>query len=101
MGPHGTLAASSRDTHSCMVRACMAWAMMGISVSRLRLRCAMVEKRLSVASCGMPINPANVTNWVSLPTATITSPSLQRNTWYGTMLECVLPSRCGILPDRK
>ncbi|CPK91827.1 Uncharacterised protein [Bordetella pertussis] len=26
-------------THSCMVRASMAWAISGMSVSRLRLRC--------------------------------------------------------------
>ncbi|CFO11252.1 Uncharacterised protein [Bordetella pertussis] len=39
--------------------------------------------------------------WPSLPTATMTSPSLQRNTWYGTMFEWALPMRRGILPDRK
>ena len=55
----------------------------------------------SFASSGCPAASQNLRNRLSFPQATITSPSLDLNGWYGTMFGCRFPIRPGGLPVEK
>ena len=77
IGPLGMLtsALSMRPAQSAVVRIAMRSATIGISVSRLATRAALVANRASSASSGRPMAAAKRANWRSLPTATMMAPS--------------------------
>ena len=81
IGPAGTPADSSGAIHSSVVRVCRTSCSIGISVSRLRTRPALVAKRSSRAKWGQPAISQNFANCPSLPTARTRWPSFDLNTW--------------------
>ena len=79
IGPHGTALRlrAPRPIRSRLRSRSMA-SSNGTSIGRWRTRSALRAKRGSRASSGRPATSQNLTNWLSLPTATIRSHRRQR-----------------------